>query len=217
MAEEIVITEKNDGRKTIAIVCACLSIACFVVHYVLLKGTCDPDAGQVYEYCVKGSAANYWVETFIVQLGNAGLVFTLLWYFGWPMLQNMIADRKVSIERDITASRDIKDAAEATYKEAMKKSENLSEEKVTIRKSYEASAASESVRIVEEAKAQAERMKADADAAFELQASVTKRHFEQQVMDDALAKARDEIARRLASDGALRDKLIEQSIATLEL
>lgn len=214
---DIKVDKPEKKRKTIAIVCVVLSCLCFVMHYVMLKGTCDAEAEMIYAYCLEGTAANYWVETFLVQLGNAGLVFTLLWYFGWPMLQNMVADRKHKIERDIEESNRLKEEAERTYDEVMDKTANLSEETTLIRRSYETSAQAESAKIVEDAKLQAERMISDANASFELQANVTKRNFEHEVVTEAIDKARHEISRRLASDPALRDKLIDQSIAALEL
>ena len=216
MDKDIKVDKPEKKRKTIAIVCAVLSCLCFVVHYAMLKGTCDAAADMIYAYCVKGTGANYWVETFLVQLGNAGIVFTLLWYFGWPMIQTMVAERKHKIERDIEESNRLKAEAEQVYNEVMTKTVNLSEETTIIRRSYETSARAESAKIVEDAKLQAERMISDANASFELQANVTKRNFEHEVINEAIDKARDEISHRLATDPALRDKLIEQSIAALE-
>ena len=224
--------EKTNNRKKIAITCVALSILCFIVYYVLKNVACHPVAElttcvdgvcnapqkwMTYEFCVEGTAANYWFETFLVQVGNAGLVFTLLWYFGWPALQGMVADRKDKIERDVRESGRQRDEAEKDYNEVLKLSANLSEEKATIRRSYEASAQAESAQIVEEAKLQAERMQADANASFELQANMAKRNFEHEVVAQAIDKARDEISNRLASDPALRDKLIDQGIAALEI
>ena len=200
--------ENKKNRKTIAIVCLCLSLCCFAVHYFLvLRGV------------IEGSSATvrYFVETFLPQLGNSGLVFTLLWYFGAPALSKMIEDRKKQIEHDIEESGKQKATAEERYQDAMTKFANISEEKAQIRRSYEASAEAESEQIRTEAELQAARMVADANASFELQANLTRRKFERDLMDKAIAQARNEIVSRLASDSGLRDKLIDQSIATLDL
>ena len=198
--------ENNNRRKNIAVVCVVLSFCCFIAHYVMVGGVEAMGAGQ-----------RYFVETFLPQLGNSGLVFTLLWYFGWPALASMISDRKKRIEHDIDESGRQKANAEQLYEEAMQKTANLPEEKAQIRKSYEASAKAECEQIREEAQLQAERMVADANDSFELQASLARRNFERDLMNKAIEKAREDITKRLASDVGLRDKLIDQSIAALDL
>lgn len=206
-----------ENRKKIFIVLLVLCALCFAVHYVLLYGTCNMDEPMVYAYCVEGTAVHYLLKTYIVQWGNAGLVFSLMWYFGWPMLQNMIADRKKHIEHDIDECSRLKEEAEKAYDEAMIKTSDLGKEKATIEESYKQSAKTDSERIVAEAQAKAERMKADAQMQFELKSSQARRNFEREVVAESIQKAREEITRRLASDSTLRDKLIDQSIAALEI
>lgn len=198
--------ENNHRRRNIAIVCVALSICCFVAHYAMVGGVEAMSAGQ-----------RYFVETFLPQLGNSGLVFTLLWYFGAPALSSMVADRKKRIEHDIDESGRQKANAEQIYEEVMRKTAGLSEEKAQIRKSYEASAKAECEQIREDAQLQAQRMVADANDSFELQASLARRNFERDLMNKAIEKAREDISKRLAADVSLRDKLIDQSIATLDL
>ena len=197
---------KMNKRQITAIVCVVLSLCCFVAHYLLMYVLVDMSA-----------EVRFFVETFLPQLGNSGLVFTLLWYFGAPALSKMIEDRKKQIEHDIEECGKQKETAKRVYDEAMSKSANIAEEKKQIRNSYEASAEAEHKKIREEAELQATRMVADANASFELQASLARRNFEHELMNKAIEKARAEIVGRLASDSSLRDKLIDQSIATLDL
>ncbi|MBQ9243931.1 MAG: hypothetical protein IJ165_12050 [Proteobacteria bacterium] len=197
---------KGSSRKTKAIICAVLILACFVAHYALL-GSLEGQSETV----------KYFIEKFLPQCGNSGIVFLLLWYFGAPLASKYVADRKQAIEHDIEESMKVKDAAEESYKETETKLAHLNSEKNRMRQSYEASAKEESARLEEEAKRTAERMAKDAEAAFELQANLAKRQFEAEVMSEALDRAREEIVRRVSSDSALRDRLIDQSIASLEI
>ena len=204
MAEEA----NGSKRKNIAIVCIILILACFVAHYALNGG----------EWFMSQSVkVQYIVEKFLPQCGNSGIVFLLLWWFGAPVAVKYVADRKKSIEHDIDESMKVKEKAEASYKETETKLAHLNSEKERMRRSYEESAKEESARLEEEAKQTAERLAKDAEVAFELQASLAKRQFEAEMMNQALERAREEIVRRVSSDSALRDRLIDQSIASLDI
>ncbi len=201
----------NSHRKTIFIVCIVIAVIIFVAHYALSK----------MGYCTAGdeafTAQDYFIKKFLPQLGNATLVFSLLWYFGWPMLQTMVSDRKKKIERDIDESGRLKAEAEACMAEVSEKLENLSAEKDRMVERYAETTRAEGERIHEDAVHTAERLSHDADVAFELHANHTRHCFELEVINKAVDKARNEIINRLAQDSALRDKLIDDSIASIEL
>lgn len=199
-------TENNGGRKVILYLCIAVIIAAFAVYFIF-KGSCDGH----------DPAHDFLIMTIAPQVGNAGIVFTLLWWFGAPALKQMLKDRKDGIEREITESRVQKERAEATVAEVSEKTSHLSEEKAQIAESYREAAKTESERIAEDARRTAERLKKDAEVSFELQANVAKRAFENEVMVQAIEKARQDITNRLKSDSALRDRLIDQSIASLEI
>ncbi|MBR4985012.1 MAG: hypothetical protein IKY83_04655 [Proteobacteria bacterium] len=205
MAEEEV---KSGNRGLKAKICIVLILACFVAHYVI-TGTGMLE-GQ-------SETVKFFVEKFLPQCGNSGIVFLLLWWFGAPMAAKFVADRKKTIEHDIDESMKAKEAAEASYKETELKLAHLNSEKEQMRRSYEESAEEESARLEEEAKRTAERLEKDAAAAFELQAGLAKRQFEADMMGQALDRAREEIVRRVSADSALRDRLIDQSIASLKI
>ena len=200
-------------RKQIAIVLACLCVVCFVVYYVFssiigncgaaTEGICSPEA-------------KYFGTTFVGQLGNAGLVFTLLWYFGAPIVQKMIADRQADLERDIRESTKKKEAAELEYEKAEKKMQVLSSEIKKMTRGYEETTARECAQIAESAQATAERLRKDAETSFELQSNVAKTAFEKELMKEAIDRAGNAIKQKLASDRSMRDRLIEQSIASLD-
>lgn len=210
----IVVDDKNatgSRRKTIFIVCIVIAVIIFGAHYVL----------SAMGYCSAGdeafTAQDYFIKKFLPQLGNATLVFSLLWYFGWPMLETMVSDRKKEIERDIDESGRLKAAAEASMAEVDEKLSNLSAEKDRMIERYAETTRAESERIRVEAERSAERLSHDADVAFELHAHHTRHSFELEVINCAVDKARNDIINRLAQDSALRDKLIDDSIASLEL
>ena len=52
---------------------------------------------------------------------------------------------------------------------------------------------------------------------FEHQANVARRAFEGEVMAKSIERAREDIAKKIANDPALRDALIERSIDSFEL
>ncbi len=197
---------KKSSRKAALIVCCILILCCFVAHYAL-SGTCD-GSNPVYDYFIK---------TFAPQLGNSGILFTLLWWFGAPMLSKMVKDRKASVEAKVFENGKQKEAAIIQYAEVEAKMKSLKSENASMQCSYREATEVESQRIAEEAKLQAERLKKDAEIAFELQSNVTRRKFENEVMTEAVEKAREEIKLRLAKDSSLRDRLIDQSIASLQL
>lgn len=204
--------EKAVNRKPALIVSICIILVCFAVHYTWLHVFKEQYASSHYFAYLK-----YFLETFIVQCGNFGIVATLLWWFGGPMLQNMVLERKKSIERDIDESGRQKEAAEKVYAEISEKMADLDDEKEQMAKNFAVATEAECARIQEDAQKTAARIEEDAKSSFELQANVAQRAFETEVMTRALEGARQEIARRVQSDPALRDKLIEQGIASLEI
>ena len=200
-------TEENNGsRKVILYICIAIIIAAFAIYF-MFKGTCD---GTNLRH-------DFLIMTIAPQVGNAGVVFTLLWWFGAPALKKMLVERKATIEREIRESKAQKERAEALEAEVSEKTSHLEEEKKQIAESYREAAKAERERIAEDAQKTAERLKKDAEVSFELQANVAKRAFENEVMVQAIEKARVDITNRLKTDSALRDKLIEQSIASLEI
>lgn len=195
-------------RKKVLVVWIILILAAFGVHYGL-------DSAQV---CGEGGAVcAYFIDTFSAQLGNSLIVFLLLWWFGAPAVAKMVAERKSKIEREIDENGRVKEAASVRAAEAEKKLSQLSEERTLMSRSYEAAIKAECEQIEADSKAQAERLKRDANASYELQVSSSRRRFEREVVTESVARAREEIAKRLSENSALRDKLIDQSIASFEL
>ena len=204
---------KAKKRKQIAIILAGLCVVCFVVYYWF--SSMIGDCGAATEG-ICSAEAKYFGTTFVGQLGNAGLVFTLLWFFGAPMVQKMVADRQANLERDIRESTKKKEAAEIEYEKAEKKMQVLSSEIKKMTRGYEETTARECAQIAENAQATAERLRKDAETSFELQSNVAKSAFEKELMKEAIDRAGNAIKQKLASDRSMRDKLIEQSIASLD-
>lgn len=204
--------EKKVNRKPALIVGLLIVLACYAAHYLwvgVYQQSCASDPHfALYEY---------FLGTFIVQCGNFGLVATVLWWFGWPMLQDMVLNRKKTIERDIEESTRQKEVAEALYEEVSEKMAGLAAEKKAMEENFAVATEQECVRIKEDAQKTVERIAQDARTSFELQANVAQRAFESEVMMKALESAREEIMNRVQNDPSLRDRLIEQGIASLEM
>ena len=198
--------KKSSSRKPALIVCIVVILTCFVLHYVL-KSSCT-GADPVHDY---------FILSFLPQVGNSGILFTLLWWFGAPILANMLRDRKKSIEKDIEESAQQKKAAEERCEVVRQKRGSLGGEMARLEKSYREAAEEESKRVAEDARKEAARLRRDAETAFELLSGQSLRAFEDEIRDRAIERARADIQARLASDAALRDRLIEQSIASLEI
>lgn len=203
-------TEKT-SRKAILITLLAFIVVVYVAYFVLRH--CVEIPAEV----LSPAQHEFWICTFLPQVGNAGLLFTLLWWFGWPMLDEMLVSRKSRLEHDIEESRKIKEAAlDASAKADVLLSE-LDAEKARMRASYEQATAEECARIKAEGQETAERMARDAEVAFKLQENLTRKSFEQEVMRKSMAQARESVITRLSQDALLRDKLIDQSIANFEI
>lgn len=197
------------SRKVILFVLCVVMAAAFGLHYL-------NEAGMVCHGVCRGTSS-YFLETFAPQLGNTLIVFTLIWWFGGPAVSKYLAERKSRIEREIEECGRIKAQASARAEEAEKRLVELEEEKARMRRSYETATAEECKRIEDDAAAQGERLKRDADMAYELQSSSARRRFEREVVDASIERARREIEARLAKDASLRNGLIDRGIASFEL
>lgn len=207
---------KQSNRYKIFVTCIILCVLCFIAYYFFNTEICTETNANSCTFETTAVGA-YFLTTFLAQLGNAGLVFSLLWYFGAPALKKMIVDRRDNLEKEIRESAKLKQEAETICADAELKRERLDDEVKQMSRSYREAAENECRQIAENADLTAERLRKDALTSFELQSNVAKSAFEKELMVEAIERARVEITNKLASDPAMRNKLIEQSIASLEL
>ena len=207
--------DNKSKRKNIFIACIVLCVLCFIAYYFFNANIChEGESACLFETTPVGT---YFLTTFLAQLGNAGLVFSLLWYFGAPAVKKIIKDRRDNLEREIRESARLKQEAETVCNDAEQKMDRLEGEVKELTKSYSEAADIECKQIAENAVAAAERIKQDAESSFELQSNVARSAFEKELMAKAIEQARNEIAAKIAGDNNLKNKLIDQSIASLEL
>lgn len=195
-----------------------ISIACIVLSFVPWIGDklgFEPHSSLHIN--MSDPVTNYLFLTWLPTVGNVLIVATLLIWFGAPMVSNMLKERKMNLERSMDEAARIKSDAQIEYQDAEEKLERLDEEMENMRASYARSLEEEKVRIAEETARQEARIEADAESVFELRSSVEQRNFEREIMINALEKARTEIAQKVNSDAALRDRLIDQGIASLRI
>ena len=198
-------------RKIILAALCVLIVAAFGIHYADAAGAICGGAS------CGGETAAYFLGTFAPQVWNSLIVFTLIWWFGAPAAAKYLADRKARIERDIDESSRVKAEAQARADEAAQLMRKLDSEKRQMRSSYETATENACKQIEEDAAAQGERLKRDAETSFELQAATARRRFGREVADASIASAQKDIEMRLSQDAALRDRLIDRSIASFEL
>ncbi len=199
-------SKSGSGRVSVLVALCVVILGSFGVHYGM-QGLCDGSDPM----------RDYFIQSFAPQLGNSLIVFTLLWWFGWPMVQKHVAERKKTIEKEIDESCRQKEAASAAAKEAASKIADLDYEKRDMAKNYELATHQECRRIRTEAEKNAERLVVEGNVSFEHQANVARRAFEGEVMAKSIERAREDIAKKIANDPALRDALIERSIDSFEL
>ncbi len=166
---------------------------------------------------VREEVSDYLLFTWLPTVGNVMIVAFLIIWFGGPIISGMLKERKETIEKSIDEAAHVKLEAEHQYQEAETNLDNLDGELRDMRASYARSIEEEKARIVEETSRQEKRIESDAEVVFELQTAVATRAFEREVMSNALDRARDEIVKKLSSDASLRDRLIDQGIATLNV
>ena len=166
---------------------------------------------------VREEVSDYLLFTWLPTVGNVLIVAFLIIWFGGPIITGMLKERKETIEKSIDEAAHVKLEAEHQYQEAETNLDNLDSELREMRASYARSIEEEKARIVEETARQEKRIESDAEVVFELQTAVATRAFEREVMSSALDRARDEIVKKLSSDASLRDRLIDQGIATLNV
>ena len=166
---------------------------------------------------VREEVSDYLLFTWLPTVGNVLIVAFLIIWFGGPIITGMLKERKETIEKSIDEEAHVKLEAEHQYQEAETNLDNLDSELREMRASYARSIEEEKARIVEETARQEKRIESDAEVVFELQTAVATRAFEREVMSSALDRARDEIVKKLSSDASLRDRLIDQGIATLNV
>lgn len=202
---------RNDKQYVWPYIVLVLSILCFI-PWIMNKINFSPVLTMVRE-----EVSNYLLFVWLPTVGNILIVAFLIIWFGGPMISGMLKERKETIEKSIDEAAHVKLEAEHQYQEAETNLENLDGELREMRASYARSIEAEKARILEETARQEKRIESDAEVVFELQTNVATRAFEREVMSSALDRARDEIVQKLASDASLRDRLIDQGIAGLNV
>lgn len=203
---------KANGRSTVWPIVTCtIAILSFIPWIIDMVGF------ELVGLDMSNPIVNYFMLTWLPTLGNVLIVGTVIGWFGAPAISNMLKTRKQTIEHDIDEASRIKLQAESDYQEAENKLGALNDEIKSLRASYVQSIADEKENIAAETVREEARIENDANTIFELQTNVATRNFEREVMLKALDKAREDIINKVNTDSALRDRLIDQGIASLNL
>ncbi len=201
----------RNGKQAIwPFVVICIIIACFV-PWVMDK------VGAESIVDLSTPVMKYLMLTWLPTVGNILIVALLIGWFGAPMISEMLRNRKSEIEKSIDEAARVKFEAQSKFQDAEDKLDRLDAEVDSLKTSYARALEEEKQRIAEETARQEARIESDANAVFDLRVAVAQRTFEREVMTSALEKARVEIIEKVSADASLRDRLIDQGIATLRI
>ncbi|MFA5623702.1 MAG: ATP synthase F0 subunit B [Bradymonadales bacterium] len=188
---------------TLAVIIVLLAAAYFVLRVYNFAGT-DPVMG-------------YLTSALLPQIVNTSIVILVIGGFGGSAISKYLQARKEKIEREMLEANEAKLAAEKKFEQAQARLDNFDKEEREMQASYEKIAQDEREYIIAEARKQASNFERDARTAQETQRRQQQRSFELELMHDVLLEAEQNLSQKLAKDVALRNKLIDQSIAALDL
>ena len=127
------------------------------------------------------------------------LIFIIHKLASKPLANHLTSQRK-EIEDGMREAADMKAKAEAAYKEYNERLETLDDEVAKLRSEIEAAAELEKTRIVEDAKADAVRIKADTEAMVERHASALSDAIRREVVEASIAAAEETLRKALTSE-----------------
>lgn len=139
----------------------------------------------------------------------AGLIYLML---GKPA-RTYFAERRSRLLADMEDAARLKEAAEQQLAVYGAKLEQFEQERAQILREFREIGEMERDRLVQEGKAQAERMKADATRQVEAEVRVLRQALVKRLVEDAVGEARQEIRRRMTPDA--QQRLVEERLRTV--
>lgn len=138
--------------------------------------------------------------TFVYQLVDFLLLFVFLRIFVWPPLVKAIQTRRQRIEEEIAAAQTERQEAEKVREEREQTLASARAEAQTIIERAERIASEQAKALVDEARAQAERIRQEATAETGREREAALRSLRQEVADLALLAASRVLGRRVGAD-----------------
>jgi F-type H+-transporting ATPase subunit b len=162
-------------------------------------------AGDGYEFPWK-----YWVAGML----NLAIYIGILWKFALPPIQKFFAGRRDAFVYNLETSARLRKEAEAKLEEYSARLDALDKEREALLNEYHVQGEREKERMIEAAKKQVEKMRADAEATIAQEVKKAVAMLEQQAVDLAV-----EMAHRMAQekiDRTTQSQLVAGYVKDLE-
>ena len=160
-----------------------------------------------------GHAAGFDWTAWVFQMINFVIFAGVILYFARPAAKKYFQERREELVADLEEAKRMREEAEARLEEYTAKLEALEKKREELLEEYHEQGEREKERLVEEAKNQIEKMRADAEMTIEQEVRKAVANLEQEAVDLAV-----EIARKMARDeldSSKQHTLIEAYVTNL--
>lgn len=154
-----------------------------------------------------------WAD-WIVSMINLSIFLFIIIKFGRKPIQDFFAKRREDFLADMNAAKRAREEAESRLEELNAKLEALEKERQALLDEYHAQGEREKDRMVEAAKRQVEKMRADAELTIEQEVKKAVATLQEQAVEMALSEARKKAQERL--DQSAQDKLFDDYLGQLK-
>jgi len=175
------------------------AVALSVALHALPAYAADPSAGHL--------------EAFLWPALNLIILIAVLVYFARKPLQAYFAKRRGEIQGELQSAADQLATAESTYAKWQRRMAELESELDEIRATSRQRAEAERERIIQDARATAERIRNDATVAVELELRRAREILREEATQLAIELAGERLSREVTEDD--RDRLIDEFIGLI--
>lgn len=164
-------------------------------------------------FAASGESYGFPWKYWFTGLFNLAVFVGLIYYMGAEGIRKYFADRHATFVKNMNAAQAAREEAEARLEELNAKIEGLEKERQVLLDEYHAQGEREKQRLVETAKKQVEKMRADAEAMIDLEVKKAVSMLEKQAVDLAIDLAQEKASARI--DGVVQNQLFEQFVSEL--
>ena len=144
------------------------------------------------------------LKDFLYRVLNFVIMVGILWYFLAKPLKNGLSGRTKDIEKNLAAAEQAKKEAEAKFAEYDRKLTQATEEIAEIGDAIRREGELEKQKIIQNAKAAAEKIEKDAEAAVNLEIAKAKEQLQREAVQLAVALAEDLLKKNFNNDDDAR-------------
>lgn len=157
-----------------------------------------------------GGGGGFPTVTWAISIVNMLIFLGIIYYFGWGQIQDHFKSRREGLVENLDAAKRLREEAEAKLSEYKSRLDALEDERQELLDQYHAQGEAEKERIVEEAKAQVEKMRKDAELLIQAETRRAIARLEAQAVDLAIGMASDKLKDAIDDnvDGQLVDRYV---------